>query len=61
MCSSIDHLFLNFSIIQELAVLQYLASSLITVSPPIPRMFFQKLQQTVVKVGREFYENTSSN
>ncbi|CAF2699563.1 unnamed protein product [Rotaria sp. Silwood2] len=34
----------------ELAILQYLASSLITVSLPISRMFFQKLQQTVVKL-----------
>ncbi|CAF2105915.1 unnamed protein product [Rotaria magnacalcarata] len=40
----------NVNVDEELAILQYLASSLITIPPPIPRMFFQKLQQTVVKL-----------
>ncbi|CAF2979713.1 unnamed protein product [Rotaria sp. Silwood2] len=40
----------NINIDEELAILQYLASSLITIPPSIPRMFFQKLQQTVVKL-----------
>ncbi|CAF0953179.1 unnamed protein product [Adineta steineri] len=40
----------NMNIDEELAALQYLGSSLITIAPPIPRMFFQKLQQTVVKL-----------
>ncbi|CAF4945180.1 unnamed protein product [Rotaria socialis] len=40
----------NANIDEELAVLQYLTSSLITIPPPIPRMFFQKLQHTVVKL-----------
>jgi hypothetical protein len=41
---------LCFFFSKELALLQYLASSLITIAVPIPRMFFQRLQQTIVQV-----------
>ncbi|CAF1303213.1 unnamed protein product, partial [Adineta ricciae] len=40
----------NANIDEELAILQYLATSLISISPAIPRMFFQKLQKSNTKL-----------
>jgi len=40
----------SISIDEELGVLQYLASSAVMIAIPVPRMFFQRLQQTVVQL-----------